>query len=261
MAKNNEHYQAGGGDKRFKELRARYPNISEGSIRNMVVQEGKRVLAEQGKKAASDLTNDQAFSYGGGNAALAELKRKNPGLSDSYLRNHLEQKGRRAIAGRGDGSLPTPTKPSETDKQVSKDNKQYGDTFPEGSFGITKKQIKINQEDPDTPTEPVVETTESDTLAASEVTKPLSQRELLIKEARTKYKDSPFKQWAHANQKLAMALKPGQVGYAQVQEYFKEQKGKLKVKPQEQPFIKPNATQLQMGPGANDLRGYASTIA
>jgi len=150
---------------------------------------------------------------------------------------------------------------SKTDVEVEKDKDKYGNTFPEGSFSVTKQQIKINQKDPDTPSEPVVETTESDTLAASEVTKPPSQRELLIKEARTKYKDSPFKQWAHANQKLAMALKPNQVGYAQVQEYFKEQKGKLKVKPQEKPFIKPNATKIQMGPGANDLRGYSSTIA
>lgn len=98
---------------------------------------------------------------------------------------------------------------------------------------------------------------------ASEVVKPPSQRELLIKEARTKYKDSPFKQWAHANQKLAMALKPGQVGYAQVQEYLKERgkNGKLKVKPEEKPFIKSNATKIQMGAGANDLRGYAGSTS
>tara|TARA_B100000530_G_scaffold114423_1_gene71390 strand:+ start:93 stop:770 length:678 start_codon:yes stop_codon:yes gene_type:complete len=158
------------------------------------------------------------------------------------------------------------TKPSATDKLVRQDIKRYGDTVPAGSFGITKQQIKINQKDPDTPSEPQVDATpdeplEAEPVPASEVTKPPSQRELQIKEARVKYKDSPFKQWAHANQKLAKALKPGQVGYAQVQEYFKEQKGKLKVKPEEKPFIKSNASQLQMGPGANDLRGYAGSTS
>ena len=78
---------------------------------------------------------------------------------------------------------------------------------------------------------------------AKEVVPAPSQRSLKIKEARTKYKDSPFKQWAHANQALAKALKPGQVGYEQVQEYFREQ------------------TKTKMGRGANDLSGYSSTIA
>ena len=136
---------------------------------------------------------------------------------------------------------------------------QLPDDYGKDEAKYFKKPVSTT--DPDTPSEPVVETTESEPVVASEVTKPPSQRELLIKEARTKYKDSPFKQWAHTNQKLAMALKPGQVGYAQVQEYFKEQKGKLKVKPQEKPFIKPNATKVQMGPGANDLRGYAGSTS
>ena len=106
-----------------------------------------------------------------------------------------------------------------------------------------------------TPDEPV----EPAPLQADAITQPKTNRQLMVAEAKRKYKDSPFKQWAHANQKLAKALKPGQVGYAQVQEYFKEQgkNGKLKVKPEEKPFIKSNASQLQMGPGANDLPGYS----
>lgn len=262
MARNNEHYQAGGGNTEFQKLRKNpnYKNYGDDYIRRLVEQKGKRALAGPRGEAARALSDEDAFKAGGGNAALENLRSNYQyrNQSDDFLRGLVAQRGRRAVS-QGPAN-PAPVL-SETDKQVSKDNKQYGNTFPEGSFGITKNQIKINQNDPDTPSEPVVETTESDTLAASEVTKPPSQRELLIKESRTKYKDSPFKQWAHANQKLAMALKPGQVGYAQVQEYFKEQKSKLKVKPQEKPFIKPNATKVQMGPGANDLRGYSSTIA
>ena len=100
----------------------------------------------------------------------------------------------------------------------------------------------VDKTEPETPgagaQEAVAETqeaAEAPPVPASDIVKPPSQRELLIKEAKTKYKDSPFKQWAHANQKLAMALKPGQAGYAQVQEYLKEQgkNGKLKVKPEE----------------------------
>ena len=70
---------------------------------------------------------------------------------------------------------------------------------------------------------PAEEPVETTPVPAAEITKPPTQRELRIKQARTKYKDSPFKQWAHANQALAKALKPGQVGYKEVQEYFKEQ--------------------------------------
>lgn len=78
---------------------------------------------------------------------------------------------------------------------------------------------------------------------AKEIVPAPSRRSLKIKEARTKYKDSPFKQWAHANQALAKALKPGQVGYEQVQEYFREQ------------------TKTKMGRGANDLSGYAGSTS
>lgn len=90
-----------------------------------------------------------------------------------------------------------------------------------------KEQKPVNQKDPDTPSEPVAqlpaeEPVETTPVPAAEITRPPTQRELKIKQARTKYKDSPFKQWAHANQALARALKPGQVGYKEVQEYFKE---------------------------------------
>ena len=118
----------------------------------------------------------------------------------------------------------------------------------------------VDKTEPETPGAGAQESAaEAPPVPASDIVKPPSQRELLIKEAKTKYKDSPFKQWAHANQKLAMALKPGQVGYAQVQEYFKEQgkNGKLKVKPQEKPFIKTNTINKQMGDGVTDLPGYS----
>ena len=92
----------------------------------------------------------------------------------------------------------------------------------------TTEPTTVNEKDPDTPSKPVVEPpaeepVETTPVPAAEITKPPTQRELKIKQARTKYKDSPFKQWAHANQALARALKPGQVGYKEVQEYFKEQ--------------------------------------
>lgn len=268
MAQTMTAYQAGGGDKRFKELKARYPTISEAGIRRMVEKAGERALASRGKKTASELTNDQAFGYGGGNAALAELKSKNPGLSDSYLRNHIEQKGRRAIAGRGDGSLPTPTTPTtETPKnaELTIEQKQAAanEARRAGQLSNIPAGTPVDTTEPETPGAGDTTPAETPPVPASEVVKPPSQRELLIKEARTKYKDSPFKQWAHANQKLAMALKPGQVGYAQVQEYLKERgkNGKLKVKPEEKPFIKSNATKIQMGAGANDLRGYAGSTS
>ena len=101
-----------------------------------------------------------------------------------------------------------------------------------------------------TPDEPV----EPAPVQADAITKPQTNRQLMVAEAKRKYKDSPFKQWAHANQKLAMAVKPGQAGYAQVQEYLKES-GLLKTKDLQ---IKPkgkkqesylNIEQLQFNPG------------
>ena len=101
-----------------------------------------------------------------------------------------------------------------------------------------------------TPDEPV----EPAPVRADAITPPTTNRQLMVAEAKRKYKDSPFKQWAHANQKLAMAVKPGQAGYAQVQEYLKES-GLLKTKDLQ---IKPkgkkqesylNIEQLQFNPG------------
>lgn len=98
------------------------------------------------------------------------------------------------------------------------------------------------------------EPVEPEPVQASAITKPQTNRQLMVAEAKRKYKDSPFKQWAHANQRLAMALKPGQAGYAQVQEYLKES-GLLKTKDLQ---IKPkgkkqdsvlNIEQLQFNPG------------
>lgn len=85
---------------------------------------------------------------------------------------------------------------------------------------------------PPTPDEPV----ETAPVQADAITPPQTNRQLMVAEAKRKYKDSPFKQWAHANQKLAMAVRPGQAGYAQVQEYLKES-GLLKTKDLQ---IKPN---------------------
>lgn len=109
-----------------------------------------------------------------------------------------------------------------------------------------------------TPDEPV----EPAPLQAAAITKPQTNRQLMVAEAKRKYKDSPFKQWAHANQKLAMAVKPGQAGYAQVQEYLKES-GLLKTKDLQ---IKPkgnkqksylNIEQLQFNPGqARGVDGF-----
>jgi hypothetical protein len=241
-----------------------------------------------------------AFKAGGGNAALQKLLKQRAGSAGFFINaNHplnvkpekaytpeqiasarrvIESRGRKALAaqnakklGEGKGSDYTYSGDQVFEKGKLVGNMKGGRFVPLPSEVKTltnQEQIKINQKDPDTPSEPQVDTTpdeplEAEPVPASEVTKPPSQRELLIKEASVKYKDSPFKQWAHANQKLAKALKPGQVGYAQVQEYFKEQEknGKLKVKPEEKPFIKSNASQLQMGPGANDLRGYAGSTS
>lgn len=270
MAQTMTAYQAGGGDKRFKELKARYPTISEAGIRRMVEKAGQRALASRGKKTASELTDDQAFSYGGGNAALAELKKKSGNnYSDSYLRGQITSRGRRAIAGRGDGSLPTPTTPTTPTTEAPKnaeltiEQKQAAANAARRAGQLSNIPAPVDTTEPDVPAAAAEEPAETPPVPASEVVKPPSQRELLIKEARTKYKDSPFKQWAHANQKLAMALKPGQVGYAQVQEYLKEQSknGKLKVQPQEEAFIKPSTRKGDMGLGANDLRGYAGSIS
>lgn len=253
MAQTMTAYQAGGGDKRFKELKARYPTISEAGIRRMVEKAGQRALASRGKKTASELTDDQAFSYGGGNAALAELKKKSGNnYSDSYLRGQITSRGRRAIAGRGDGSLPTPTTPTTPTTEAPKnaeltiEQKQAAANAARRagqSANIPPEQgAPVDKTEPETPGAGAQEAVaETPPVPASDIVKPPSQRELLIKQAKTKYKDSPFKQWAHANQKLARALKPGQVGYKEVQEYFREQK--------------------KMGPGANDLRGYAGSTS
>ena len=235
MAQTMTAYQAGGGDKRFKELKARYPTISEAGIRRMVEKAGQRALASRGKKTASELTDDQAFSYGGGNAALAELKKKSGNnYSDSYLRGQITSRGRRAIAGRGDGSLPTPTTPTTPTTEAPKnaeltiEQKQAAANAARRagqSANITPEQgAPVDKTEPETPGAGAQEAVaETPPVPASDIVKPPSQRELLIKQAKTKYKDSPFKQWAHANQALAKALKPGQVGYKEVQEYFKEQ--------------------------------------
>lgn len=129
-----------------------------------------------------------------------------------------------------------------------------------------------------TPDEPV----EPAPVQAAAITQPKTNRQLMVAEAKRKYKDSPFKQWAHANQKLAMALKPGQAGYAQVQEYLQESgllKKDLKIKqgtesnlnigqqqftgpitPAQQRFIKPTRRSEQVDTPmamANPLRGYS----
>ena len=128
MAQKMTAYQAGGGDARFRELKKRYPYRSEAGLRSMIETAGRRALAGRGKKTASQLTKDQAFSYGGGNAALRILKNKSGNsYSDSYLRGQIEQRGRRAIAGRGDGSTPTPTPTKEKPAGVERNwTKGYG---------------------------------------------------------------------------------------------------------------------------------------
>jgi hypothetical protein len=128
------------------------------------------------------------------------------------------------------------------------------------------------------------EPVESAPVQAAAITQPQTNRQLMVAEAKRKYKDSPFKQWAHANQKLAMAVRPGQAGYAQVQEYLQESgllKKDLKIKqgtesnlnigqqqftgpitPAQQRFIKPTRRSEQVDtPGmgmamADPLRGY-----
>ena len=128
-----------------------------------------------------------------------------------------------------------------------------------------------------TPDEPV----EPAPVQAAAITQPKTNRQLMVAEAKRKYKDSPFKQWAHANQKLAMAVRPGQAGYAQVQEYLQESgllKKDLKIKqgtesnlnigqqqftgpitPAQKRFIKPTRRSEQVDTPltmANPLRGY-----
>ena len=128
-----------------------------------------------------------------------------------------------------------------------------------------------------TPDEPV----EPAPVQAAAITTPQTNRQLMVAEAKRKYKDSPFKQWAHANQKLAMAVRPGQAGYAQVQEYLQESgllKKDLKMKkgtksnlnigqqqftgpttPAQQKFIRdiPMSQQVDTPDMVNPLRGYS----
>ena len=270
MATNKEHYKAGGGDAEFEKLRKNYQyrNYDDAYLRRLVEQKGKRALAGPRRDAARDLSDEEAFKAGGGNAALENLKGNYQyrNQSDDFLRGLVSQRGRRAVAGGPADNAPKPDKKTE-DLKITKDSsvedKQAAANAARraGQLSNIPAGAPVDNTEPETPGAGAQEAAEAPPVPASEVVKPPSQRELLIKEAQTKYKDSPFKQWAHANQKLAKALKPGQVGYAQVQEYFKEKKGKLKVKPEEKPFIKSNASQLQMGPGANDLRGYAGSTS
>ena len=128
-----------------------------------------------------------------------------------------------------------------------------------------------------TPDEPV----EPAPVQAAAITQPKTNRQLMVAEAKRKYKDSPFKQWAHANQKLAMAVRPGGAGYAQIQEYLQESgllKKDLKIKqgtesnlnigqqqftgpitPAQQRFIKPTrrSEQVDTPDMTNVLRGYS----
>lgn len=267
MATNKEHYEAGGGDAEFEKLRANsgYRFRSDAYIRNLVEQKGKRALAGPRRDAARDLSDEEAFKAGGGNAALENLKNSQQYRyrNDDYLRGIVSQRGRRAVAEGPADNAPKPDKKVEdlkitSDSSVEDKQAAANAARRAGQLSNIPAGTPVDTTEPETPGAGDTTPAETPPVPASEVVKPPSQRELLIKEAKTKYKDSPFKQWAHANQKLAKALKPGQVGYAQVQEYFKEQgkNGKLKVKPEEKPFIKSNASQLQMKPGATDLPGY-----
>jgi len=201
---NIRHFKAGGGDAAVN-----------------------RLLAEQ-LEAAKQLTGVRPTQSVKPSAAV--LKR---------LRAKVEAIGKRNL------EAQTRKEAAETtysNNQVFRNNKLVGNMVggrfvpleaakPEVKTLTDKEQVKlepVNQKDPDTPSEPVVqppaeEPVETTPVPAAEITRPPTQRELKIKQARTKYKDSPFKQWAHANQALARALKPGQVGYKEVQEYFKEQ--------------------------------------
>ena len=268
MATNKEHYKAGGGDAEFEKLRKNYQyrNYDDAYLRRLVEQKGKRALAGPRRDAARDLSDEEAFKAGGGNAALESLQGNYQyrNQSPEFLRNLVTQRGRRAVAGGPADNAPKSDKKAEelkitADSSVEDKQAAANAARRAGQLSNIPAGTPVDTTEPETPGAGDTTPAETPPVPASEVVKPPSQRELLIKEAKTKYKDSPFKQWAHANQKLAKALKPGQVGYAQVQEYFKEQgkNGKLKVKPEEKPFIKSNASKLQMGPGANDLPGYS----
>ena len=149
---------------------------------------------------------------------------------NKFAQEHVNKYGLKPVS-----SVPDPAKPAAPVVPVGQNN---ADSEPLADAPAPT---------PDEPVEPAP-------VQAAAITSSPTNRQLMVAEAKRKYKDSPFKQWAHANQKLAMALKPNQVGYAQVQEYLKES-GLLKTKDLQ---IKPkgkkkdsflNIEQLQFNPG------------
>lgn len=182
------------------------------------ITSARRVIEARGRKA---LAQQNAKKLGEGK-----------GSDYTYSGNQVFEKGK-LIGNMVEGRfVRIPSKPTKTATPKAETSKPPKAAAPVTPVSKTEPETPA----PDTRLDPAP-------APAKEVVPAPSQRSLKIKEARTKYKDSPFKQWAHANQALAKALKPGQVGYEQVQEYFREQ------------------TKTKMGRGANDLSGYSSTIA
>ena len=125
MATNKEHYKAGGGDAEFEKLRKNYQyrNYDDAYLRRLVEQKGKRALAGPRRDAARDLSDEEAFKAGGGNAALENLKGNYQyrNQSDDFLRGLVSQRGRRAVAGGPADNAPKPDKKTE-DLKITKDS-------------------------------------------------------------------------------------------------------------------------------------------
>lgn len=212
MAKvNQKHFKAGGGD---------------AAVRKLLSQQAAAA------RQLTGTTRVQQRSAGPTEAQMQRLRAKVAARGKTELERQSREKNRKEAA--------------ETfydNNKVYRNGKHVGNMVngrfvripsnPSKPKQPKAEQPKAEQPKPKQPVNPVSKT-EPETPAADtqldpaptparEVVPAPSKRTLKIKEARTKYKDSPFKQWAHANQALAKALKPGQVGYEQVQEYFREQ--------------------------------------
>jgi len=137
---NQKHFRAGGGEAAVREL------LSQQAASARMLIGGSQSSQQSIQPTKAQLANLRARVAERGKRELERQEKENTRLEaaeTTYSGNNVYRKGR-FVGTMVNGKFKPKT--SQTDVAVQRDTEKYGNTVPEGSFGITKPPVSANKD-------------------------------------------------------------------------------------------------------------------